>query len=184
MKNIKFSRLFAAALLVACFAFAGCKPQVEEVTVEKVIVVKELSASNTIVGKWVDNYTSYNTYSTNPSDTYDCKISSNGVETASYGVHNGPVYISMTSDNSGYLYYQFKSSITGYDSSWNPFTVEATGKWGAIAFQNLTTDSVQMCDFADSTYELPETLEACVKKYTKDAGSFENMITFTRPSAD
>ena len=43
MKNIKFSRLFAAALLVACFAFAGCKQPINNYSVS-------------VIGNWGNEY--------------------------------------------------------------------------------------------------------------------------------
>ena len=119
MKNIKFSRLFAAMMFVAVLSFAGCKQPESEKTYP-------------IYGKWVDAYESYNTY-----DTYDCSIENNKVETASYGAHKGSVYIVETSENSGYVYYQFETNVIGYGSAPDstPFEVESKGKW-EIKFKN------------------------------------------------
>ena len=165
MKQLNLSRLFAATLFVALLALTGCvQPEMENETEEI-----------TIFGKWVDDYEAYNAYI-----KYDCKIDFDSVETASYEKHNSPVYIKMTSKNSGYIYYKFTSDITGYDSSYNSFSVPSTGKWGAIAFKDLKAGSVKMCDVYDSSYDFPDTLEACIAKYTVDDGYFANMIAFKK----
>ena len=176
MKNLKFSRLFAAALVVACLALTGCKPQTEEVLVEKVYVVKELSASHPIIGNWEDNYEEWNTY-----DDYDCQIKADMIKPASYySSNNGTVYIREVSENSGYIYYQFSAPISlwngsGYDD------VDVTGKWGAIAYQELTANSVQMCDADYTDQDFVSTLEECVTKYTKANKYFAYINTpFTR----
>ena len=171
MKNIKFSRLFAAVMVVACLAFVGCKPQTEEETVEKVIVVKQLSAEDGIAGKWSNDNESWNTY-----NGYGCNYLPTKIETASYGVQTGTVYIQETSDTSGYIYYKFSADMTGYGPApdYTPFTVNCAGKWGAVAYKNLTADSVQMCD-AFKTYDFAETLADAVKMYTVKNGWFEGI---------
>ena len=172
MKNIKFSRLFAAAMLVACFAFAGCKPQVEEVTVEKVIVVRPLTNTDAIVGKWDDGYEDFWVYT-----GYACQYAPNKVETASYGAHDSTVYIQETSENSGYLYYKFSQPISLYGVG----EVDVTGKWGAIAYQNLTSTSVQMCDANYMDQKWAGSLAECVKQYTKENNYFAYITTgFTK----
>ena len=171
MKNSKFSRLFAAALVVACLALTGCKPQTEEV--EKVVVVKTLTSSDKIIGKWTYDDVSWNTYG-----SYACNITAGKVETASYGVQNGTVYIQETSETSGYLYYKFEDDITGYGPApeYTPYTIECAGKWGAIAYKDLTANGVHMCD-AYKTYDFVATLEDAVLTYTIDNGWFDYLNT-------
>ena len=161
MKNLKFSRLFAAVTFVAILALAGCKQQVEEKLFEV-----------SMYGTWADDFEDYNAYT-----DYDCKITVDYIETASYGKHTGSVYITRTSEDSGYIYYQFSENVTGYDAEFNPYTVNSKGKWSAIAFKNLTKDSVQMCDVYDATYAFPATLEECISKYTIDGGYFAGINT-------
>ena len=153
MKNLKFSRLFAAMLFVACFVFVGCDPQTEDPTSPKEV---------TIFGTWADD-SSYNPY-----NNYDCKITIDYIETASYGKHDGPIYLTKTSETSGFIYYQFSEDIPGYDANLKRITVEGTkGKWCAVAYKNLTADSVQMCD-AFKTYDFANTLSEAVELYTLD----------------
>ena len=161
MKNLKFSRLFAALMFVAVLGLTGCKPEPEEVFIEV-----------SIYGTWTDNYAEYDAY-----DGYDCKISVDFIETASYGKHTGPVYITKTSENSGYIYYQFSDDITGYDASFNPITVNAKGKWCAVAYTDLTANSVKMNDVYDPAYDFPSTLDDCISKYTIEKGSFGSTFT-------
>ena len=165
MKNIKFSRLFAAFAFVAVLALTACQNQPS-------------SSTYPIYGKWVDSYDSYNTY-----ETYDCSIESDKVETASYGAHSGEVVVEEINEDSGYIYYQFEKNITGYTGTYPYMTeieVEAKGKWGAIAYIKLQDDKVLMCDVYDPAYDFPEDLEKCKAKYTIDAGYFSNMVEFKR----
>ncbi len=177
MKYLKFSRLFAAIMFVACLVLVGCKPQTEEVTVEKVIVVRQLSADDGIAGKWTYTDKSWNAYG-----DYACNYVSNKIETASYGIQTGTVYIQEVSETSGFIYYKFSDDITGYDAAANyaPYTVECAGKWCAVAYKNLTADSVQMCD-AYKTYDFAESLSKAVELYTVDNGWFAGIeTTFTK----
>ena len=173
MKNLKFSRLFAAMMFVACLAFVGCKPQTEEVTVEKVIVVRQLSAEDGIAGKWTYDNKDWNAYG-----DYACNYVSNKIETASYGIQTGTVYIQEVSETSGYIYYKFSDDMTGYGPApdYTPYTVECAGKWCAVAYKNLTADSVQMCD-AYKTYDFAESLSKAVELYTVDNGWFSGIET-------
>lgn len=170
MKNIKFSRLFAAFAFVAILALAGCK-QPEDSLPEG---VRELSNDDAIVGKWGDDYPDYWKY-----EGYACKYSPDLIETASYGAHRGTAYIKKITEDSGYIYFQFSGNV----NFWGIGDVDLTGKWGAIAYQNLTDNAVQMCDASYADQEFVSTLDDCVEKYTKDGGYFAYITTpFTRIS--
>lgn len=165
MKNLKFSRLFAAVMFVAVLGLTGCKPEPEVEFIEV-----------SIYGTWVDDYEGYNAY-----NDYDCKITVDFIETASYGKQTGPVYVTKTSKNSGYIYYQFSEDITGYDETFQPITINSKGKWCAVAYKDLTANSVKMCDVYDATYNFPSTLDECIEKYTIDGGYFAGINTpFTK----
>ena len=158
MKNIKFSRLFAAMMFVACLVLTGCKP------------AKDPTAA-TIYGKWTYENNNWNTYG-----DYACNIASDKIETSSYGAHNGAIELVTLTADSGYIYYQFEKDITGYDSSYKPFTVNAKGKWCAVAYKNLTDDSVNMCD-AYKTYDFAASLEEAKTLYTVENGWFSALNT-------
>ena len=168
MKNLKFSRLFAAITFVAVLALAGCKQPEDET---KDPVARLLTADDAIIGTWADD-SSYNPY-----DGYDCLISEDKIETASYGVHVGPVYINKVDETSGYLYYQFENDIPGWEQingEWVQGTVPGTkGKWGAVAYKNLTVTSVNMCDMDNS--EFASTLEEAKTMYTIDNERFAGL---------
>lgn len=173
MKNIKFSRLFAAMMFVAVLSFAGCKQQPEEEKLPE--NVRLLSEDDGIVGKWEDNYPSWNSFT-----TYDCQIKTDFVELASYNnLHESTVYIKETAEDEGYIYFQFSQPI----NLWQIGDVDVTGKWGAIAYQKLTQNSVQMCDADYTDQQFASTLEECVAKYFKTSGYFAGISTpFTRVS--
>ena len=159
MKNIKFSRLFAAVLFVASLALTGCNLQPKDKT--------EVS----IYGKWTYEKTSWNAYV-----DYACNIATDKIETASYGVHNGTIEIVKVTDDSGYIYYQFEKDMTGYGAApdFTPYTVNCKGKWCAVAYKNLTADSVNMCD-AYKTYDFANSLEEAKTLYTVENKWFANL---------
>ena len=176
MKNSffsKFAKLSLALLFVSCIAFVACKPEPEAPANSKPITSTEISADDTLIGKWADDYSDWNTYDNN----YDCQIAVDFIETASYGKQESKIYVLKTTADSGYIYYQFSTDVTGYGPApdYASFTIEAKGKWGAIAFKDLTANSVKMCDFADPSSEFPTTLEDCIKKYTIESGYFSKM---------
>ena len=175
MKNIKFSRLFAAVTFVAVLALAGCKPATEEVIkevevttekeVEKTIVIGPISPNDGIIGEWLDNYTSYNTYNftdEDPDNDYDCKITANKVETSSYGVHNGPVFVKKLTDTSGYLYFQLENNLPDYSTNPAGTIAGTAGKWFAIAYKN---------------FDLPEDLYTAIETFTVANGWFDYLDT-------
>ena len=189
MKNIKFSRLFAAFSFVAILTLAGCKPVTEEVIkevevttekeVEKTIVIGPISPNDGIIGEWLDNYTNYNNYNftdEDPDNDYDCKITANKIETASWGVHNGPVFIKKLSETSGYLYYQLENDLPDYSTTPAGTISGTAGKWFATAYKNLTDDSVNMCD-AYKDFDLPADLYTAIETYTVANGWFDYLDT-------
>ena len=191
MKNIKFSRLFAAFAFVAILSLAGCKPVTEEVIkevevttekiVEKGIVVGgPISPNDGIIGKWGYENTSWNTYGVSP-NKYACSVAANKIETASWGVHNGPVFIKKLSETSGYLYFQLENDLGSYvqnsSGEWELVTQTGTaGKWFATAYKNLTSDSVNMCD-AYKDFNLPADLYTAIETYTVANGWFDSLDT-------
>ncbi len=159
MKNIKFSRLFAAMMFVAVLSFAGCKQQPEEEKLPENVSV--LSETDAIYGKWSNVDTSWNTYT-----GYGCNLLANKIETSSWGVHDTTVYIKKITETSGYLYYQFSEDVDGYDADWNQYTIEGSkGKWNAIAYKNLENNTVKMCDAAKDNI-FASSLEEAVELYT------------------
>ena len=73
----KFAKLSLALLFVSCIAFVACKPEPEAPSNSKPITSTEISADDTLIGKWADDYSDWNTYDNN----YDCKIALDFIET-------------------------------------------------------------------------------------------------------
>ena len=72
MKNFKLSHLFAAAVLVACLSFTGCKPA-EDATAQVVVanyVYQQTYYKTLISGTWKSQYNDIYTINTN-SVVYD-----------------------------------------------------------------------------------------------------------------
>lgn len=180
MKSTRFSfgsaATFLGALLIVVslsFSLASCKTDDNDDD-SLTSGVEELSSDSPLIGKWKDIYDSYNTYG-----TYDTQISTSFIETSSYGKHEGKIYIGKIDDNSGYIYYQLSTNITGYDNSYQPYTIECKGKWSAVAYSNLKSTSVNMCDAynSQSKYDFQNSLEECISLYTIDNGYFGSLST-------
>lgn len=78
MKNFKLSRLFAAAVLVACLSFTGCKPA-EDATAQVVVanyVYQQTNYKTLISGIWKSQY----------NDGYTINTSSVVYDDGGYGV--------------------------------------------------------------------------------------------------
>ena len=179
MKSTRFSfgsvAAFLGALLIVVslsFSLASCKTADDDNPLPQGI--EELSADSPLIGKWKDSYDSYNTYG-----TYDTQISTSFIETSSYDKHEGKIYIGKIDDYSGYIYYQLSTNITGYDNSYQPYTIECKGKWSAVAYSNLKSTSVNMCDAhnSQSNYDFQNSLEECISLYTIDNGYFGSLST-------
>ena len=123
MKNLKFSRLFAAALFVAVLGLTGCKPEPEAVT------------SKAIEGTWVSEYGEKYVISSTDYDNY-----------SNYGSADGSFYIYYSTNNvtiveidtkSGYVFAQFDDAEhIGYGAT--------LGQWYALYYFNLTDSSVKL----------------------------------------
>ena len=171
LRRTKFSAILL--FLSLSIFLASCKPEPDP---EPFLPqrIEELSTDSPLIGKWQDSYESYNTY-----DDYDTQISISFIETASYGKHESKIYIGKIDDNSGYIYYQLSENITGYNDSGESYTIECKGKWSAVAYSNLKSTSVNMCDAynSQSKYDFQNSLEECISLYTIDNGYFGSLST-------
>lgn len=130
MKHLKFSRLFAAAMLVACFAFAGCKPQVEEVT--KLVAVRPIEADDTVIGTWASTAEKFII----GASVFQNKYYYEGWFDSYEGED---LYVAFTSEDAGYIYMKYtKAAMPDYTYS---TTAPDVGKWYALSFKGLDTSS-------------------------------------------
>ena len=172
LRRTKFSAILL--LLSLSIFLASCKPEPDPETLLPQRI-EELSTDSPLIGKWKDSYESYNPYD----DYYDTQISTSFIKTASYGKHESKIYIGKIDDNSGYIYYQLSENITGYNDSGESYTIECKGKWSAVAYSNLKSTSVNMCDAykANAKYDFQNSLEECITLYTIENGYFESLST-------
>ncbi len=114
MKNIKFSRLFAAMMFVAVLSFAGCKQQPEE-------------TPKAIEGTWVSGTEKYVISGTDYDNYYGGVLY--------YSTNN--VVIVEEDETSGYVYGQFDDAAhLGYNAK--------LGQWYAFYYFDLTDTSVKI----------------------------------------
>ena len=162
MKHLKFSRLFAAALVVACLALTGCKPQTEEVTVEKVLVVRSLASTDKIIGTWTSSFgekfeittSAYNNYS-----NWDYTTNAPG---ETYNLYYSTVtpYVYEISDTSGIIYSKFNDEThIGYGAD--------VGQWYALYYYELTDNKVKVLQaYKDGGKAACDSLEEAVKEFS------------------
>ena len=167
MKNLKFSRLFAAVMFVAVLGLTGCKPEpeIKEKIVEKVYVARPLNATDKIIGTWVSEWgekyviseTDYDNYSHWNSET---QKTDNSQWFLYYSTND--LYMRKIDDNSGYIYCKFDDADhVGYNAT--------AGQWYAIYYFDLTANSVKISGAAGAKGGC-DTLEEAITEFTVDNG--------------
>ena len=129
MKKFNFSRLFAAAVLVAGLVFVSCAP------------TKDATVADSLEGTWVDascgksyykiTETSFENYGENPDGT-------------SYESYAGNTLTIVEDDKtSGRIFFKYTKSMNP-DYSYST-TAPDVGKWYAVSYKALTANSVMLC---------------------------------------
>ena len=164
MKSSSFVKraasLFSAILvLFLSFNFSSCK---NESDIQ--YIYYDLS------GKWKDDSSSYfeisETEFKNYGDSYDCYAGNN-------------LLIAKTSNDSGYIYIKYTKAMNP-DYSYSE-TAPDVGKWYAIAFKDLTSDSVKLSGaYKESGKTSTETLEEAIKEFTVENGYFGTFSECTK----
>ena len=170
MKNLKFSRLFAAMMFVACLAFTGCTPVTEEKIIvnEKVIVLTKLASDDMLVGDWVDDKDAHYVISKNDFDNY-------GSWGDSYAGNN--LVVQEFSETEGTIFIKYTRAA---NPDWTyTTTAPDVGKWYAISYKNLTEDSIDLSG-AWGDKSSCEKLEDAVVEFTIDNKYFGSYTTCTK----
>ena len=126
MKNIKFSRLFAAMMFVAVLSFAGCKQQPEETP---------KAIEGTWVSSWGEKFIISNDTFTNKFNDYYTGEPKNG-----YAGDN--VIIDEISETEGMIYFIYTRSMLP-DYSYSE-TAPDVGKWYAVRYYDLEDNRVKI----------------------------------------
>ena len=178
MKNFKFSRLFVAALVVACLALTGCKPQTEEVLVEKIIVARPIASTDKIIGSWISTYGEKYEVSSSEFKNYygtsECYTGDN-------------VYVAETSETSGYIYFKYTKAFCYAHSDFDNFVytydddAPDVGKWYALYYSDLTDSSVKISGAAGEKSSC-DTLKEAIETFTV-ANGYMSTITDGKYSA-
>lgn len=152
MKNLKFSRLFAALMFVAVLGLTGCKPEPEEAT------------PKAIEGTWVSEYGEKYVISGTDYDNY-----------SNYGSEDGSFYLYYSTNNtsiveidatSGFVYGQFDDADhIGYGAT--------LGQWYAFYYFDLTDSSVKIVQaYKDGGKGACDSLDEAKQEYTIENGYF------------
>ena len=169
MKNIKFSRLFAAVTFVAILALAGCKQQPEE----------EASIYGTWVASEYEKYTVTKTgFASLGAYEGDNLViveddEKNGRIFIKYTKAYEQTEVEPTGDDSNTWNFSPANAAWGTSDYWWRFSATATdvGKWYAISYKDLTKHSVQISGAAGSKTSC-NTLEEAKEEFTIDNGYF------------
>ena len=148
MKNIKFSRLFAAMMFVAVLSFAGCKQQPEE---EKA----------SIYGTWVSESATW----TEKWEISDSELKNYG--NGNLGYAGNSVEVVEISDTKGYIYIKY-TRASNPDWTYSE-TAADVGKWYALYYFDLTKDSVKISgatNYYNNGVSACDTLEEAKNEFT------------------
>ena len=162
MKNIKFSRLFAALMVAACLVFVGCKPEPEDPGMFIPDGVRTLAETDAIVGTWVSTYgEKFEITPTEFKNSYG----------TSEGYKGNNVYYAEVTEDSGYIYFQYTKAYCAEhsDTANYIYTYDEdapdVGKWYAIYYSDLTASSVKI-SAAGGEKSSCETLKEVVETFT------------------
>ena len=179
MKNLKFSRLFAAMMFVACLALAGCTPVTEEKfsEVDNYIIVRPLEADDAIIGTWAASEYEKYTFSVD-----------NFVSLLAYEGDN--ILIAEDDESSGRIFIKYTKAIeysadepaedaenpwtySSWTKNWYRYSSTApdVGKWYAISYKDLTENSVNISGAGGEKTSF-ENLKDAVKEFTINNGYF------------
>ena len=157
MKNIKFSRLLAAMMFVACLVLVGCK---QPDTINNYNV--------NIVGTWVSDYgEKYVITATS--------VDSSGEGYTSYAGDN--LVVVMDTETTGRLFIKYTRALcythSDFDNYIYTYDSDApdVGKWYAILYKDLTDNSVKLSGAAGAKSSC-DTLEEAIEEFTVENGYF------------
>ncbi len=179
MKNIKFSRLFAAFVFVAILALAGCKQQPEE-------------THKSIEGIWLDASYGKSYYKITGSTFENYGENTAGVAWKGYEGNN--VSIVELSNTAGTIFIKYTKSYektttapTGTDANtwthqpassysgeyWYRYSSTApdVGKWYAVSYKELNGKNVKISGAVGAKTSC-NTLEEAKQEFTADKGYF------------
>ena len=160
MKNIKFSRLFAAFAFVAILALAGCKQNVEPE--KNYYYVLPLEANDSLIADWVDSTSTHYEITQNSFDNH-------GTFGNSYAGDN--LVVLKSSDTAGIIFIKFTRAA---NPDWT-YTASApdVGKWYAVSYKDLTASSIKISGaYKKNGKTACTTLKDAVKEFTVDNGYF------------
>lgn len=151
MKNIKFSRLFAAFAFVAILALAGCKQPEEE-------------TPYAIEGTWYEA-----TYGQKFEITHN-ELKNYGGDVLFYAGDN--LVVEPISDEAGYIYIKYTENATYSD---------VIGGWYAVSYKSLTDTSAEIAGAYKATgVKCCDTLEEAKAEFTIDNGYYSWYDTFAK----
>lgn len=182
MKSIKNALVRTSLLLCALFVvtFTGCIKPTDPTTLP--IGVEYISENDPLCGTWVSTWSE--TFTITPS-TFD---------TGAYSYAGDNLVVGYTTPTSGYIYvkytraYEFSTEDKSSDDTWTETTWPSAGyfrysstapdvgKWYAISFKNLTSNSVSLSGAAGSSVghlvTSTDTLEEAVEEFTIENGYY------------
>ena len=173
MKSSSFIKRTASvfsAILVLFLSFNLMSCKTAEDSRNDIIQTEKLSSDSILIGKWKDNYSSYYEISETEFKNY-------GESFDSYAGNS--LLIAKTSSDSGYIYIKYTKAMNP-DNSYSE-TAPDVGKWYAIAFKDLTSNSVSISGaYKEGGKTSTVTLEEAINEFTIENGYFGTFSECTK----
>ncbi|MBQ5434385.1 MAG: hypothetical protein IIU30_13195 [Treponema sp.] len=175
MKSIKNALVRKSLLLCALFVFTGlvsCTPE-----------VKTVYQMYDLEGTWSAQY-----------EQYTINFDNGTFDSGAYSYAGNNMVIKFTDNDAGYIFvkytraYEFTAEDKSSDDTWTKTTWPSAGyyrysstapdvgKWYAISFKNLTSNSISLSGAAGATeghyLTSTDTLEEAIAEFTIDNGYF------------
>ncbi len=152
--------LAIAAVAVIGFGFTGCQQEAETEYVDNYFFILPIKSTDLLIGEWK-----------NPDETYGIEKYTITTNTfASEGSYEGDeLVVRKVTDDAGYIYVKYTRSMNA-DYSYSE-TAPDVGKWYAIAYKGLTTNSIQISG-AYGAKSSTDTLIEAVQEFTIENGYF------------
>lgn len=179
MKSSSFIKRTASvfsAILVLFLSFNLMSCKTAEDSRNDIIQTEKLSSDSILIGKWKANYSSYYEISETEFKNY-------GESFDSYTGNS--LLIAKTSSDSGYIYIKYTKAYCPKHSDKSVWTYDTdapdVGKWYAIAFKDLTSNSVSISGaYKEGGKTSTVTLEEAINEFTIENGYFGTFSECTK----
>ncbi len=177
MKSTRFSFTRATTLIASLLVlftltvgFVSCKQETETEYVY-VYLGGASKPDSTLIGTWLDSSYGKSYYEISENAFKNYGENTEGVSYESY--EGSDTYVLKTSDTAGYIYIKYTKAANADFSSYSsdPNVAPDVGKWYAIAYKDLTSNSISISG-AYGKKSSTDTLAEAIQEFTIENGYF------------